>query len=295
MTTNGVNANPPTESLLITFDLDDTIFPIKPAVEEANVAQLRAMKQLAGYPETTMEQCMVQTRAIRQTLTQPITYTDLRKGAIRAELERIHGNNDDVAQQVVEQCFDAWLQERHASAERHLFPETIPALQELQSTLGQKYNLCMAGITNGRGNPLCMPSTEPFFQFCVSGEDANVFPHRKPHPNIYKAALEQWQQLVEEAMPTVWIHVGDCLANDVGASSDVGAKAIWVAPSEEPEDGEQPSWSTATAKDLKERAKLMEAARSKMSGKVTNLSQLTTVVQDIVSKELAAAETVLNS
>ena len=75
------------------------------------------------------------------------------------------------------------------------------------------------------------------------------------------------------------------MANDVGASHDVGAEPIWVAPAEEPESEEQPSWSTATEKDLKERAILMEAAQSKMSGQITSLSQLTSVVEDILQKK----------
>ena len=45
------------------------------------------------------------------------------------------------------------------------------------------------------------------------------------------------------------------MANDVGASHDVGAKPVWVAQEEETD--EQPSWSTATEKDLKERGILM--------------------------------------
>jgi FMN phosphatase YigB (HAD superfamily) len=276
-------------SLLFTFDLDDTLFPVNEVIQEANDAQLRAMQRL-GYTEPTMDQCMVQTKAIRQRVTKPMTYTDLRKEAIRAELERMSKTTRTEEQAVnekVEECFEAWLQERHAAAERHLFPETIPALKDLHSQYGTLYDLCIGGITNGKGSPLCMTNTvAEFFEFCVSGEDPDIFPHRKPHPNIYTAALNRWRTLKAippRHLPTVWVHVGDCLANDVGASSDVGAKAIWVAPCSEAE--EQPSWSTATKEDLQVRAQMMEAARSKMSGQVTNLSQLTDVVQEILNME----------
>lgn len=272
-------------SILITFDLDDTLFPIKEVVQEANDAQIRAMHEL-GYKETTMEQCMVQTRAIRQGLTSPITYTDLRKGAIRAELERLStGLDDPVLQKQTEQCFDAWLEERHLASERHLFSDAISTMQDLQATFNPYSNLCIGGITNGRGNPLCMTQTlAPYFAYCVSGEDDDVFPHRKPAPQIYEAALDRWRSLHDGGdHPDLWIHVGDCLANDVGASYDVGAEPVWVAPVEA-ESEEQPSWSTATEKDLKERAILMEAARSKMSGQITSLSQLTGVIESIVQE-----------
>jgi FMN phosphatase YigB (HAD superfamily) len=278
-------------SMLVTFDLDDTLFPINEVIQDANDAQLRAMQRL-GYTEPTMDQCMVQTKAIRQRFAEPITYTELRKWAIRAELERTLKTSyadEQVLNDQVAECFEAWLQERHAAAERYLFPETLPALKDLHSQHGSVFDLCIGGITNGRGSPLCMTNTlAQFFEFCVSGEDADIFPHRKPHPNIYMAALNRWQtlkQLPLTHVPTVWVHVGDCLANDVRASSDVGAKAIWVAPCSERESEEQPSWSTATKGDLQERAQLMEAARSKISGQVTNLSQLTDAVQAILKTE----------
>lgn len=290
-------------SLLLTFDLDDTLFPIQQVVDAANDAQIKAMHSLGYTERTSMEQCMIQTRAIRQTLTAPITYTDLRKGAIRAELERLqeaHKPNDDNSssmslQEQVDHCFDDWLQARHDAAEDHLFPETIPALKDIQAHFSSSFDsVCLGGITNGRGNPLDMTSTlAPYFMFCVSGEDDDVFPHRKPHVEIYEAALERWRSLdihsddntdgLPSKRPDLWVHVGDCLANDVGASHEAGARAIWVAQPEE--EGDQPSWSTATEKDRKERALLMEAARSKMSGQVTNLSELLNVIEDLLSEE----------
>lgn len=276
-------SSPP--SMLVTFDLDDTLFPIKEVVQEANDAQIRAMHEL-GYTDATMEECMVQTRAIRQGLTAPITYTDLRKGAIRAELKRLTASGIDVEvlEEQVEHCFEAWLQERHAAAERYLFSDAIAAMEALQEAFGH-CNLCIAAITNGRGNPLCMTNTlTPYFSFCVSGEDDDVFPHRKPSPQIYEATLKRWRSQQKESAkekPDLWIHVGDCLANDVGASYDVGAEPIWVAPLQ-PESDEQPSWSTATGKDLKERAILMEAAKSKTSGEITSLSQLPSVIENVM-------------
>lgn len=79
-------------TLLITFDLDDTLFPIAPVVQDANEAQIAAMHEL-GYPAATLEACTVQTRVIRQSLTEPMTYSDLRKQAIRAELVRLGNTN----------------------------------------------------------------------------------------------------------------------------------------------------------------------------------------------------------
>jgi len=287
-------------SLLITFDLDDTLFPIQQVVEAANDAQIAAMHSL-GYKDTSMETCMVQTRAIRQSLKSPITYTELRQKAIRAELERLVDDNQKPAmslEEQVEHCFDAWLQARHNAAEEHLFEEVIPALEDISSHFSSSAGYCttIGAITNGRGNPLCMTNTlAPYFAFCVCGEDDGVFPHRKPHPNIYQVALKRWCSLCQlnndrerddVTLPDVWVHVGDCLANDVGASHDAGARAIWVAQPED-EDRKQPNWSTATEEDREKRALLMEAARSKMSGEVKDLSELKRMIETILERSLA--------
>lgn len=121
----------------------------------------------------------------------------------------------------------------------------------------------------------------PLFDFCVSGEDVDVFPHRKPSAEIYHAALSQWKRggAETEELSHVWFHVGDCLANDVGASSDVGAHAIWIVK-EEP--AEQPTYSTASKEEIDLRGELMEAARGKMSGQIKSMKELNAVMQNIM-------------
>ena len=265
------------QKMLVTFDLDDTLFPIEQVVEEANVAQINAMKEL-GY-ETTIEKCMEQTKAIRQALDGPVTYSDLRRAAIRAEMIRLAENSvsRDVLERHMQHVFDAWLQERHDASERHLFEDAIPALVELKSKFP---SIQIGAITNGRGNPLDMKNTlAPLFDFCVSGEDAAVFPHRKPNSKIYQVALTRWREQKSDDETMCWFHVGDCLANDVGASSDLGAHAIWVVK-EDPK--EQPFYSTASLEELSARAKLIDAAREKMSGQIKSLKELNTVLQNII-------------
>ena len=137
-----------------------------------------------------------------------------------------------------EGCYGVWEQERQAAAEEHLFSDAIETLQTLRN---EHPDVCIAAITNGVGNPLEMANTlEPFFEFCVSGEDDDVFPNRKPHAGIYERALKRYESLYphhfQEAQDStssssidrIWCHVGDCLANDVGASASCGAYAVWM-------------------------------------------------------------------
>ena len=127
-----------------------------------------------------------------------------------------------------------------------------------------------------------MPRLAPFFDFCVSGEDEDVFPNRKPHPRIFEAALARYREEHggEEGAST-WYHVGDCLANDIGASASCGAFAIWFCPDEDDRTsaasrvaGNLPSWSTATNADLSARASLAEKARERVSTRIQSLPEL---------------------
>ena len=110
----------------------------------------------------------------------------------------------------------------------------------------------VGAVTNGRGDPRQIPSLAPFFDFCVSGEDADVHPQRKPAPRIYEAALERAQR-----GPDGWVHLGDDVLNDCSAAKSCGARTVWL-------DAAAPSWaenaySTMSAADREKRRLAAEA------------------------------------
>jgi len=282
----------------LSFDLDDTLFPTSEVVNEANDVMILKMHEY-GFA-TTVTDFLATTRRVRQTLTAPITYSDLRKRAIGEEMKRIAAAHPDagviIPPEWVDDCFHVWLTERHAAAERYLFEDVISMLNEIRSAHPQA---CIGAITNGRGNPLDMTETlEPFFDFCVSGEDENVFPERKPNAGIYEKSLEYYRhQCPEHANDQdntyVWCHVGDCLANDVGASASCGAFAVWYNPEGESTNDQegkgpvdqkaQPQWSTATQKDLNQRAILENEGRQKVGAEISRLADLADTIQSYLN------------
>eukprot|EP00985_Skeletonema_marinoi_P031721 scaffold37781_cov198-Skeletonema_marinoi.AAC.4 len=270
---------------LLTFDLDDTIFPIGPVVAEANDAMISRL-QTFGYTDANNDEIVAASKRIRTELREAgeaLTYTDLRKQSIRREIMRLtdlqHHQVDD---SIVEDVFDSWLSTRHASADKHLFSDCVDALEAIQI---QHPDAIIGAITNGRGNPLFMPSVKDFFHFCVSGEDEGVFPKRKPDKGIYEAALETFYNLRKEESPDSlnWIHVGDDLANDVGAAAITGAKSIWLSAEEEESD--LPSWSTATKEEMERRAMLNDSAKKYVSSKISSLNELESAVMHILTGE----------
>ena len=289
--------NDSNELHLLTFDLDDTIFPIGPVVADANIAQLKTLVKF-GYENAANEEIIAASKQIRTELRaagDAITYSDLRKQSIRREIERVTEITGDdkqttaaiVHDSVVETIFDAWLSERHASADRNLFPHASDALQRIRE---EHPGAVIGAITNGRGNPLEMPSVASYFDFCISGEDEGVFPRRKPDKGIYEAALSKYNEMQRDTITTQndslglrWIHVGDDLANDVGASAECGAKSIWFT-AEEDNESEPPIWSTATEEELQRRAAMGEMARGHVSAKICSLDELPGAIFEVVSQ-----------
>lgn len=272
---------------LITFDLDDTIFPIGPVVADANEAQLARLKNL-GYTNANNDEIIKASKIIRTELREAgkvLSYTDLRKQSIKREIIRVTNlQTHQVDESVVNDVFNSWLSMRHESADKNLFDNCVDALEAIRQ---QHPDAVIGAITNGRGNPLCMPSVEQYFDFCVSGEDEHVFPKRKPDRGIYEAALDTFFNLRRgDSIPEDslnWIHVGDDLANDVGASAVCGAKAIWLSAEDDELDADLPSWSTATKEELERRAKLNDSAKEYVSAKIRNLIELEKAVLDILT------------
>lgn len=283
-------ASKPTLALL-TFDLDDTLFPVAKVVEDANVAMIQTLWD-AGYTDATNDRIVQHTRMIRRKQRKQMTYTQLRKRAIQTELElltRDSGGGKPIDYDLVSHVFDSWLHARHASAERYLFDGAMEMLQQVKDSYP---NACIGAITNGRGNPLRMTNTlARYFDFCVSGEDDGVHPERKPHRGIFMVSLSEYHKRFPNDLSAshIWVHVGDCLANDVGASAKMGAYAVWVdlddLKEESATSGNQPPmWSTAPAKEASSRRKLADKSRGFVSEKITTLPQLPTVLDKILHK-----------
>lgn len=80
---------------LLTFDLDDTIYPLAPVIAEANAAFARAMERY-GFPDIAPDD--INTRSVQMRIeiarTDPeraavLSHTEIRKLAIRKEMELV--------------------------------------------------------------------------------------------------------------------------------------------------------------------------------------------------------------
>ena len=332
---NALSAASLTPPLLVTFDLDDTLFPVAKVIEDSNRILIQSLHAF-GYTHTTVERFIESTKSIRTHFethsNNTLRYTDIRKLAIQYEIMKHDCTSSDSSfpfnilptsiqvlpqyEEMIDSIYTQWEMERHVSAERHLYPEAICMLQQIQT----QFPSCVLGaITNGKGNPLHMVHTlKPYFDFCISGEDDTVFPYRKPHAKIFQAAYDYAQEIFiqryyqqqgeddddEEKSLTFnhslfWIHVGDDLCNDIAASIACGAKgAIWVdlqpqygqtsnkrfiLPQEEKQQEQQPSWSTLSKIEIEKRRLLSKDILQQVSADtVKRIDTLVNIPQVLV-------------
>jgi len=174
---------------LITFDLDDTLYPIKTVVDEANDAFSKAMAQF-GYEGIETSDIVKEGRKIRHELppeeAAALSHTDVRSLAIRKIMEditlerKLQAMADSdfassvenlskivvesarkwaaqaVSPSIVDFVLTAWEMERHHASERHLYPEVINALREIKE---QYPDVIIGAVTDGKANPLLMSFT----------------------------------------------------------------------------------------------------------------------------------------
>lgn len=339
------HSNTKTKTLaLVTFDLDDSLYPIEPVLSDANRAFSAAMEKY-GY-SIDPEDIVRVGKAIREAAGPAgvgMTHTEVRLQAIKEEMRRVMYEKklkecaedwatevesltaplknsakkwakQAVSPSVVESIYSAWERERHHSAERHLYPEVVTALQKIKE---EHPNVIIGAVTDGKANPMLMVfSLAPYFDFCMSWEDdaAGRMEFFKELGNvdgnaglqwIYKAAFDKYKELAdtnqemmnfvnEEVGEPVWIHIGDDLAYDVGGSASCGAKTILLDLDEEygqtaklrfGENAFIPSWSTASAEELANRKAMNEAAEDEVDMRVTRLSMLPDAIDEILKEE----------
>ena len=253
---------------VVSFDLDDTIWPIADVVRNANAAVERQWACLAA-DDVQIEMKQLRKRASEDGPT--MSYTAARTLAYQALL----GGSDEEA----EAAFNAWLDARNAAAAEHLFDDVIPCLTQLVE--GEDDPCLLVAITNGRGDPSAISVLAPFFSFTVSGEDHDIFPHRKPSRVIFDAAVERarglgWAGKLGKG-ETTWWHVGDDRVNDVEAAAALGMRTVLL---ERSSDFQLNPFSTMTPEAQKARA----ATATRADVTLGDLANLQAVIKAFDSK-----------
>jgi putative hydrolase of the HAD superfamily len=194
--------------LAITIDLDDTLWPVMPALE-------RADRELNDYLCRHYPQ-------VAQTWPIPA----LRQLRASVAAERIDLAHDFTAQRYItmQRAFDAcgiseaplealWEVFANARNSVELYPDALPALERLRAALP------VASLTNGNAD-LQRIGLHLHFAHHICARDVGV---AKPDARIFLAAAERLGVAPENIL-----HVGDDPEMDIAGARDAGLRTAWI-------------------------------------------------------------------
>jgi FMN hydrolase / 5-amino-6-(5-phospho-D-ribitylamino)uracil phosphatase len=194
--------------LALTIDLDDTLWPVMPALERADRDLDDYLRQ--HYPQVAQTWPIPAMRALRA----------------RVAAERTDLAHDFTAQRYItlQKAFDACgiaeapldaLWEIYASARNNvvLYPDALPALERLRNMRP------VASLTNGNAD-LERIGLHMHFAHQICARDIGV---AKPDARIFLAAADQLGVAPEQIL-----HVGDDPELDVVGAREAGLRTAWI-------------------------------------------------------------------
>ncbi|MEH6442467.1 MAG: HAD family hydrolase [Oceanospirillaceae bacterium] len=197
----------------LTFDLDDTLWDIRPVIKNMDLQLYLWLQQNA--PAYAAKYDLENFAVLRKQVVDEYpeiahSVTDIRKKGLHIGLTK-SGYDANQVMKLVEQGFDVALKARQ---EVSYFPHVWPVLDELKA---QGY--IMGAITNGNAD-IYKVGLQDHFDFQFNAHDCGV---EKPHPSIFEQMLAHAGLSSQQV-----IHIGDNPIADVQGAQQLGMSTVWV-------------------------------------------------------------------
>jgi putative hydrolase of the HAD superfamily len=202
----------PSRVRALTLDLDDTLWPVWPAIERAEAALHGWLRTHA--PATAARFDLAGLRALREqvALEQPQWSHDL--SALRRESVRmaLAAASDDEG--LAEAAFEVFFAERQRV---DFYPDVLDALRRLSKAYP------LLALSNGNAD-LARVGLAPWFRGSLSAREFGI---GRPDARIFVEACRRL-----DCAPGEVLHVGDDLELDVRGARDAGLQVVWVCRGE---------------------------------------------------------------
>lgn len=229
---------------VITFDLDNTLWDVEPALLRAEKAQREWLLQhrpgsIEHHDHASLWEFKKSVFKRHPELAHHVS--DFRRLTL-VELQCIAGYSEAEAREGAEAAFAVFLAERQRV---ELYAEALEVLEHLAS----RYKL--GALTNGNADIYKTDAAE-YFDFAFLAEDVGA---SKPAPDMFHAALD-----LTGVSPANVAHVGDNPEHDISGAKAVGFHTVWMNPlgSEWP-GGEPADREITNLKELPEALASLEA------------------------------------
>lgn len=197
---------------VITFDLDNTLWDVEPALLRAEQAQKEWL--LANRPGTMEVMDHAALWEFKKSVWRRHPELLHNVSAIRTqmlyELQRHAGHDEAAARSGATQAFSAFMAQRHSV---ELYEEALGVLEVLAG------HYTLGALTNGNADIYKTDAGE-YFDFAFLAEEVGA---SKPAPDMFRAALK-----TSGAKPEEIIHVGDNPEHDIQGAADAGMHTVWM-------------------------------------------------------------------
>ena len=198
---------------VITFDLDNTLWPVEPSIIHAenelyNWLEIHYSKLTNQYSKEDIQVFREPILEQYKDMLHDLTFV---RTALLIKLAESVGYPESMAS-------EAMIVYRKARNVVSFYPDTMPAIEELEK------HFTLAAITNGNAEIEKMDIGQ-FFKKSFYSADIGV---AKPHPTIFKSAIDYLGVESREI-----IHIGDDPINDVIGAHKAGMDTIWLNRNDE--------------------------------------------------------------
>jgi putative hydrolase of the HAD superfamily len=202
---------------LVLFDLDDTLFAHRRAVEDGVIAHLRSMGLLdasTGHPETAARWSELEELHYSRYLRGDLDYLGQRRARATDFLAPFGVTFDSDA--AAEQWFEDYLHEYRAAWRLH-----DDALAALEALSDHRLGIITNGVTHFQQPKLDALDLSRFFEHVITSGDFGAV---KPDPSIFLHACA-----VFGVPPSEAAYVGDRLQTDGVGAATAGLAGIWLS------------------------------------------------------------------
>jgi putative hydrolase of the HAD superfamily len=196
----------------LTLDLDDTLWPVWPAIQRAEAALHGWL--LRHAPATAARFDLASLRALRDQVSRERPEWSHDLSALRRESVRMALAAASEDERLAEAAFEVFFAERQRV---DFYPDVLEALQRLSRVYP------LLALSNGNAE-LARVGLAPWFRGSLSAREFGV---GKPDPRIFVEACRRLGLAPDEVL-----HVGDDLELDVRGARDAGLQAVWVCRGE---------------------------------------------------------------
>jgi HAD superfamily hydrolase (TIGR01509 family) len=196
------------EVKVISFDLDDTLWPVGPVIMRAEHAMLAFLAE--HYPRVTAAYDLEAMRAVRVRIA--FEHPDMRHDFtfLRLAALRFHAREAGYPAAMAEEAFEVFYRARN---QVELYEDVRPAL----ARLGTRFSLFT--VSNGNAD-LAAVGIADFFRGRIAARDAGAL---KPDSRIFQRLIE-----LSGVAPGEILHVGDDPEADIDGARNAGMAVAWL-------------------------------------------------------------------